>query len=296
MSEAVTVERARAYGERSVSARDGAALYVRDYGDPLSPRAPLLCLPGFTRDSRDFHEFALRHAASRRVVCPDLRGRGRSPRAANPARYAPIALLEDVLDLMDALGLERLVVLGASFGGFLAMGLGAARPRALGGVILNDVGPEIAPVEMAKIAGYIAEHRPQPNWEAAARYARELLGRDWARQDEATWLKLARQSYSENPDGTLRLDYDPAIGLPLKAMMRGGDDLPDLWRLFRALRVVPTLVLRGARSRILTKATLARMTAEKPDLIAVTVAGVGHMPLLDEPESLEATDGFLAHV
>lgn len=294
MSGAADFAHARAYRERIVSARDGAGLYVRDYGDALSPRAPLLCLPGFTRDSRDFHDFALRHAARRRVVCPDLRGRGRSPRAANPAHYAPAALLEDVLDMLDALGLQRTVVLGASFGGFLAMALGAARPRALAGVILNDIGPQIDPVEMAKIAGYVAENRPQPSWDAAAHYARELLGRDWARQDDATWLRLARQSYSEAPDGTLRLDHDPAIGVPLKDLMRGGDDLPDLWRLFRALRAVPTLVLRGARSRILRAASLERMKAEKPDLMAVTVAGVGHMPLLDEPESLEATDGFLA--
>ena len=147
---------------------------------------------------------------------------------------------------------------------------------------------------MAKIAGYIADHPPQPSWEAAARHARDLLGRDWARQDDATWLKLARQSYSEVPDGSLQLDHDPAIGLPLRDLMRNGDDQLDLWRLFRSLRAVPTLVLRGERSRILTETTLARMRAEKSDLLAATVAGAGHMPLLDEPESLEAINGFLA--
>ncbi len=132
MSAGASFERSRAFRERSVSARDGAALYVRDYGDGLSPRVPLVCLPGFTRDSRDFHALALRHASSRRVVCPDLRGRGRSPRDANPAPYAPAALLEDVLDMLDALGLQRAIVLGASFGGFLAMSsapLGPARSR-----------------------------------------------------------------------------------------------------------------------------------------------------------------------
>ena len=295
MSDAV-ISRARSYRERTVSARDGAALYVRDYGEPLDSRTPLFCLPGFTRDSRDFHEVALRHAGSRRGVCPDLRGRGRSPRTTDPTRYSPTSLLEDVIDLLDALGMARAIVLGASFGGFLAMGLGAARPRSLVGVILNDVGPEVDPGEIDTIAGYIAEHRPQPSWDAAARHGRELLGRDWARQDDATWLRLARQSYSEAPDGSLRLDFDPAIGQPLKAMMRGGgsSDTPDLWRLFGTLRAVPTLVLRGAVSRILTEQTLERMKTAKPDLLAVTVAGVGHMPLLDEPESSEAIDGFLA--
>jgi pimeloyl-ACP methyl ester carboxylesterase len=294
LTEAVALAAGRAYRERSISARDGLDLYARDYGDQASRRTPLLCLPGFTRNSNDFHETALRHAPARRVVCPDLRGRGRSGRDANPAHYAPMAVLEDVLDVVDALGIARMVVLGAPFGGFLAMGIGTARPRALAGVILNDVGPDIERKEMARIAGYIAENRPQPDWETAARHAREAFGRDWDRQDDATWLKLARQSYTEGPDGQLHLDYDPAIGLPLQAMMRGRGRQTNLWRLFIALRQVPTLVLRGERSRILTEATLARMIEAKPDLMVARIPGIGHMPLLDEPESIEAIDGFLA--
>jgi len=285
---------AQAYRESTVATRDGHKLYARDYGSRLPTRLPLLCLPGFTRDTRDFHALALRYAGARRVVCPDLLGRGRSERAADPARYAPAALLEDVLDVIDALGVKRAIVLGASFGGFLAMGLGAARPRCLAGVILNDVGPEVPVAEMARIAGHIAEHRPHPSWQAAADHARETIGKGWSRQDDETWLRLARQSYSELPDGTLVLDHDPKIGLPLQGIIKGGSGSPDLWRLYRALAPIPTLVLRGALSRILTEPTLARMKAEKPDLETVTVGGIGHMPLLDEPESLEAIDGFLA--
>jgi pimeloyl-ACP methyl ester carboxylesterase len=286
--------RAGAYREEMISARDGRRLYVRDYDTRGAARTPLLCLPGFTRDSRDFHALATHLSGERRVVCPDLRGRGRSERDPDVARYAPAALLEDVLDLCDALGLARAVVLGASFGGFLAMGIGAARPRLLAGVILNDVGPDIERAEMARIAGYIAEHRPQPDWQAALAHARTTLGQGWQRQDDETWLRLARQSYSKAPDGSLVLDHDPRIGVPLQAIMKGGRDAPDLWRLWRSLRPIPTLVLRGALSRILTEATLARMAAEKPDLIAVRVPGIGHMPLLDEAEALEAIDGFLA--
>jgi pimeloyl-ACP methyl ester carboxylesterase len=269
---------------------------VRDYGDRVSERTSLLCLPGFTRDSRDFHELALRHAASRRVLCPDLRGRGRSERDPDPDKYAPAALLEDVLDVIDALGVRRAVVLGASFGGFLAMGLAVARPRSVAGVILNDVGPEVDQAEMARIAGYIVEHKPQPSWDAALRHARESFGRDWQRQDDETWLKLVRQSYSEGPDGQLQLDHDPAIARPLLATLKGSSESPDLWQLFRTLGPVPTLVLRGALSRILKPATLERMAAEKPDLVVVVIPGVGHMPILDEPEALMAIDGFLARV
>ena len=296
MSAPIAVHEAQAYREHQVSARDGLRLYVRDYGRRNSDRPPLLCLPGFTRDSRDFHDLALRYARERRAVCPDLLGRGRSDYAGEPTRYAPTAMLEDVLDVMDALGVERAVVVGASFGGFLAMGLGAARPRSLAGVILNDVGPDVDRKETARIAGYIAEHRPQPNWQAAATHARETLGKGWSRQDDETWLRLVRQSYSEKSDGTLELDHDPKIGVPLEAIVKNDSNASDLWRLFGALKLVPTLVLRGALSRILTPDTLARMAREKPALVAVTVPGIGHMPLLDEPEALEAIDGFLARL
>lgn len=294
MSAPLALDAAQAYREVNVTTRDGKRLYARDYGGRQSKRMPLLCLPGFTRDSRDFHALALRLAGERRVVCPDLLGRGRSEYAPDPARYAPAKMLEDMMDVMDALGVARAIVLGASFGGFLAMGLGAARPRALAGAILNDVGPEVDRAEMGRIAGYIAEHRPQPSWQAAIDHGRETLGKGWTRQDDDTWMRLVRQSYSEAPDGTLVLDHDPKIGVPLRSIMGGGGDSPDLWRLFGALKPFPVLVLRGALSRILTEATLARMKVEKPDLVAVTVPGIGHMPLLDEPEALEAIDGFLA--
>lgn len=289
------VEAAQRFRERRITTHDGLSLYAREYGPEDGGRTPLLCLPGITRNCRDFHDLAQHVAADRRVVCPDMRGRGKSDYDPNPKNYRPEPLLGDVLDLITAFGLSRCVILGTSMGGFLAMGVAIARPRALAGVILNDVSPDVNREALAYIASYVTEYKPQPNWQAAARYGRELVGKGWDK-DEETWLRLAHQTYSEGPDGMLYLDYDPALVGPLNSLISGRAEQRDLWPLFRALRRVPTLAVRGALSQVLTAETLHKMAQEKPDLEAVTVAGVGHAPLLDEPEAASAIDGFLARI
>lgn len=285
----------RLFREHRITTQDDLSLYAREYGPETGGRTPLLCLPGITRNCRDFHDLAQHVAADRRVVCPDMRGRGKSDYDPNPKNYRPEVLLGDVLDLMTALGLSRCVTLGTSMGGFLAMGIAIVRPRALAGVILNDVSPDVNREALGYIASYVTEYKAQPNWLAAASYGRELVGKGWDKDDE-TWLRLAHQTYSEGSDGMLYLDYDPALVGPLNNLIRGRAERFDLWRLFRALRRVPTLAVRGALSQVLTAETLRKMAQEKPDLDEVTVAGVGHAPLLDEPEAIAAIDGFLARI
>ena len=172
------------------------------------------------------------------------------------------------------------------------MGLALARSRALHGVILNDVGPHLEARAQKFILDYVTAMKPQPDWAAAAAYARDLIRHGWD-EDDDTRQRLARQSYVEGPDGVLRLDYDPSIAWPLKHMRSQADPV-DLWALFGALKNVPMLVVRGSLSGVLLADTLIR-TAEtaKPDLKCVTVPGVGHTPLLDEPPALIAIDEFL---
>ena len=286
---------ASGFRERWISTQDNRSLYVREYGPRAGGRTPLLCLPGLTRNCRDFHDLALHLAGERRVVCPDLRGRGRSARETDWRNYRPETLLGDVMHLMAATDLHPAVIIGTSLGGILAMGVAVMRPRALAGVILNDTGPKMEPEGTRFIAAYIAENKAQPSWEAAAHYVRELVGQTWDK-DDATWLRIARQSYSEGPDGKLYLDYDPAIARPLRDTMKGGKPSFDLWQLYGGLRHVPALLLRGEHSIVLTDETVAEMIRAKPDLTSVTVAGVGHAPLLDEPEALRAIDAFLSQL
>ncbi len=280
------------FAERRYSAEDGLSLYYRRYGDPLATKLPLLCLTGLTRNSKDYHALALRLAGERMVICPDYRGRGRSAYDPDWRRYRPEIYVRDLNQLMILDGLARVIVVGTSLGGLLTMGLGVFRPSALAGVILNDVGPDIHAEGVARILAYVGRDDPQPDWPTAARELERrlpLLGLD----SEAKWLGLAERSYRRGEDGILHVDWDINLARPLLLAKKPP---ADLWRLFRALRGVPMLVLRGGQSDILTEATLARMIAARPGLRHVTLPGVGHVPALDEPQSLEAIDEFLASV
>ena len=278
------------YRERRVTARDGLSLYLRDYGDALAPRLPLLCLSGLTRNSADFARLARRVSAERRVICPDYRGRGRSDYDPDWRHYEPRTLLDDIANILAALGIARAVVLGTSLGGILAMGLAAAKPLLVAGAILNDVGPTVETTGLAQILRYIAVDRPQPDWPAAASSLRRSLPFLSFTTDE-DWLDFARATYREGADGVLHFDWDIRLAKPLQ---KAGGTAPDLWPLYRGLGGVPVLALRGATSDILAAATLERMARETPDCIAVTVPGVGHAPSLDEPAARKAVDDFLA--
>jgi pimeloyl-ACP methyl ester carboxylesterase len=280
--------------ERYVTSSDGLRLFYRDYA-PVTDggRLPVVCLPGLTRNSRDFEHIAPRLQRQRRVLAPDLRGRGWSQHDPNWQNYHPGTYLADIARVLEDAGAQRVVLLGTSLGGILSMLLAAAQPQAVAGVILNDVGPEVAPEGLARISSYVGRHAPVTNWDEAVDTVRATYGFALPDLSDADWLVHARRSYSE-VDGVPRLDMDPMIGEAVRNAPAAA--APDLWPLFAALRPIPTLALRGATSDILSVATFERMQREKPDLECVTVADRGHVPLLDEPECIAAIDAFMARV
>jgi pimeloyl-ACP methyl ester carboxylesterase len=278
------------YRERYLSAQDGLALYYRDYGDGRSPQIPLLCLTGLTRNSQDFADLAERFAGSRRVICPDYRGRGRSAYDADWRNYDPMTYLNDIGHILMANDIHRFVVIGTSLGGLLAMGLAVTRPTAIAAAVINDIGPDVDPGGLARIIAFIGADRPQPNWPSAVAMLRHSLPR-LAIKDAPWWERFARATYREGKDGLLHFDWDIALVEPLR---RSRGQIQDLWPIFRALGDTPTLVVRGAISDVLTEDGLSRMIAAKPDLAAVTVPGIGHTPTLDEPEIRGVLDDFIA--
>ncbi len=278
------------FRERRITSYDNLSLYVRDYGSPLDPRPPLLCLGGLTRNSKDFAPFAEKYSADgRRVVCPDYRGRGRSDYDPNWHNYHPGTYIRDIQDLLSALNLHRVVVVGTSLGGILGMGMGAAMPTALSALIMNDVGPEVETGGLNFIIDYIKEDRPHDDWESAVGTIKTMLP-NLTFQDDGIWLKMAQNTFREKEDGKLYFDWDVDIAKP---MLKSSYAIPDMWPLFRTLKDVPTLVLRGAESDILSPACFARMRDAKPDLVAVEIPRAGHVPTLAEPESRAALDDFL---
>lgn len=277
------------YAEKTYAAQDGLRLHYRDYGDPQSSGTPVLCLTGLTRNSRDYHELATRLCTARRVICPDYRGRGRSAYDPDWRNYHPRSYVGDVLQLLIAANLHRVIVIGTSLGGLIAMALAVARPAALAGVVLNDVGPVIDQTGLDRIRLYIGRDHPQEDWAGAVAFVKQTLA-SLGEKSDADWRRIAEGTFREGPDGKLHVDWDVALARPLQRMAV----IPDLWPLFRALRPIPTLAFRGALSDLLTVDTFDRMQREHPALLQVTVAGVGHTPTLDEPESRHALDAFLA--
>jgi len=278
------------YAEKHFTAQDGLELYYRDYGEPRAPRLPVLCLSGLTRNSRDFELFATRIAAERRVLSPDYRGRGRSAYDPDWRRYQGVTYVNDALHLLAATGIERCVVVGTSLGGILAMALCALRPSVVAGLVLNDIGPDVASTGLARIVDFVGRDHPQPDWDTAEQFMRQKL-RHLPIKDAATWRNLTRGTFREGSDGLLHVDYDIAL---VKGMLQDRASVPDLWPLFRATKDVPVLVLRGEASDVLTEEGLGRMVKERPDLLHVTVRDAGHVPSLVEPESRQALDDLLA--
>jgi len=278
-----------AFRERRLAAQDGLSLYYRDYGDPLSPRLPLVCLTGLTRNSADFADLADRHASERRILCLDYRGRGRSAYDSDWRNYDPRIYVSDIAHLLAANDLHRVVVVGTSLGGVLTMALAVLKPTTLAAAVLNDIGPDVVPGGLIRIMGYIGTDQPQPDWPSAVRYLRQLLPTLSIRTDEG-WLKMAQATYRQGADGLLHFDWDVKLAKPLLAQ---SGNVPDLWPFFSALRRIPTLVLRGALSDVLSPETFARMALVKPDLERVTVPNSGHVPTLNEPEAAAAIDAFI---
>jgi len=277
---------------RFYQSHDGLKLYYRDFA-PEKSGIPVLCLPGLTRNSRDFEDLAVRLRQSRRVLTPDLRGRGYSEHDRDWRNYQPGTYAADIWTLLDGLGIPQVIVVGTSLGGLIAMVMAVQDASRLRAVVLNDVGPEIAPEGLARIRAYTGRLPPVASWDEAIAQTKEVYGLTLPGLTEDGWRRMARRAYREDADGVPRLDVDPAIG---RAVREGGPQAGDAWQAFDALRDTPLLVLRGAMSDILAEETVVRMQERKPDLIAVTVPDRGHVPLLNEEESISAIDNFIGNL
>lgn len=267
-------------------------LHARDYA---GEGPALLLMHGLTRNAADFEDLGGRLAGRFRVVVPDQRGRGRSQHDPNPANYVPITYCGDMLGLIARLGLDRPVLLGTSMGGLMAMVMGSMAPRNYRGLILNDVGPVVEPAGLARIAGYVGAAPEVTDWASAAEYCRLTNGSAFPHYQDADWLRFAHRLFAEDADGVPRLAYDPAIA----AGLAGSDPsaVPaDLWPVWEALAPLPILAIRGANSDILGAATLAEMGRRHPGIRSVSVSGIGHAPMLDEPEAVAAIESFLDEI
>jgi pimeloyl-ACP methyl ester carboxylesterase len=269
---------------------DGLTLHCRIYPALAAGGLPVLCLPGLTRNGRDFAALARHLQSGREVLAADLRGRGLSQWDDDPARYRLPTYVADSWALLASRGIERVIIVGTSLGALMAMVMAATQPALVAGIVLNDAGPELDPVGLRRIAGYAGKLLPVSSWPEAVEQTKSVYGAALPGLTEAEWLDYARCGYRENQVGVPARDVDPAVG---KAFGNATAARPDLWPLFVQI-AAPTLVIRGALSDILSAATVERMAREKPRLETLVVAHRGHTPLLNEPECLSAIDAFVA--
>jgi len=271
--------------------RDGLRLHARDYPG-AADALPVLCLPGLTRNARDYAGVAARLAGPRRVIAVDFRGRGESAYAKDPMSYSPLVYAQDIAALLEAAGIARFVSVGTSLGGIVTMLLAGMLPGRIAGALLNDVGPEIEAAGLARIRNYVGKPSVFPTWMHAARAVAESnadVYPDWGVEQ---WLAMAKRLYRLNSAGRIVLDYDLKIAEPFR--VPGAEAGPDMWRALAALNDVPVLIVRGGRSDILSAATAERMATSLPDAELVTLPGIGHAPTLDEPGVQGAIERLLA--
>lgn len=275
---------------------DGLRLHYRDYagGAGAEDRPPILCIPGLTRNARDFEGVADRLKGEWRLICVELRGRGQSEHARDPMTYTPPVYWQDVEALIAELGLRRFILFGTSLGGLITMLLAMADNSRIAGALLNDIGPDLEQKGLDHIRSYVGRTQSWPTWLHAARAICEMQRDRYPDWDIGRWLVYAKRLCKLTPGGRIVFDYDMRIAEPFRAP--GGDTGFDLWSAFAGLKGVTSLVVRGELSDLLSQKTVERMLAENPAMEAVTVPRVGHAPTLDEPEAQAAIDRLLARV
>ena len=268
-------------------------LYARDYGVPFDGAPVVLCLHGLTRNSADF-EWIAGHLSDRyRVLAADQRGRGRSQWDPVAARYNPGVYVQDMLGLLDHLGIARAAIIGTSMGGLMAMVMAVVACDRMSAVVINDVGPDIEAAGLARIASYTGKTQPPATWADAAEIAQFINAVAFPDYGPDDWMAFARRLFLEK-DGVPEPAYDPAIAGGLKPQSDAPVAPPDLWPMWDALNGLPILAIRGALSDLLSPATLDKMAARHAGMVSVTVPNRGHAPMLDEPEAVSAIDTFLA--
>ena len=286
------------FADRRWTSSDGLSLYARDYAAASGPaKLPVIAIHGLTRNAADFETIAPLIAQSgRRVLAIDVRGRGRSDRAPDPMTYQPLNYAQDVLALMRDAGIERAVFLGTSMGGLITMALAAVRSKVIAAAIINDVGPEVAREGLTRIAAYAGQPVEIGSWAEAAAHVRRLNEVALPHYSDADWDAFARRTFRIGTEGTPVPDYDPDIMAPIRAA--GAKALvPNQWPFFNRLaKGRPVLLVRGATSDLLSPEIAAKMRKRAPKMDFVEVPGIGHAPMLDEPEAKAAIFPFLSEL
>ena len=259
--------------------------------DTGTKKLPIICIPGLTRNAADFEQLApALNALGHPVLCVSLRGRGRSSHDPNYLNYHPETYRDDVISAIEQMGWREVALIGTSLGGIVSMLINEKAGDLVRTVVLNDVGPEIDPRGMTRIAGYVGKGESFASFDDAARHLEHLNAAIYPRLGADIWPIMAKRTCHENKDGSWSFNYDANIS---RAIAEIGV-APDLWRAFESTKDTPTLLIRGDLTDLLSEDTIEKMRKLNSCMRRCDVPDVGHTPLLDEPEAFSAIQDILS--
>lgn len=259
-----------------------------DWGPRMHPKR-VVCVHGLTRQGRDFDEVAKGLSKQRRIVCPDLVGRGRSGWITDKKLYNLDTYVAHMSGLLDHLGFEGIDWVGTSLGGLIGMRLAAERPELIRRLVLNDIGPQLELEGIRAIAAYVGQDPRFKRLGEVAEYLKKVHA-DFGDLTDAQWSEMTTHSVMRHPEGGYGLHYDPAIGLPFKTPPEKAP--PASWDLWEQI-TCPVLLLRGERSKLLSRATADRMAKSGPKAKVVEIKDVGHAPALMSEDQVALLRDFI---
>ncbi|GGZ96278.1 alpha/beta hydrolase [Arenicella chitinivorans] len=277
------------------TSQDGLKLYARDYvlAHGADARPVVLCMHGLTRNSADFEPLIPYLSERYRCVVVDQRGRGLSDYDSNSANYTPQTYAQDMFTLLAHLQIEKVTIIGTSMGGIIGMVMAAMQPQRVTALVLNDIGPEIPADALNRLKKYVGKLQPVTNWPEAIAQTKLINQIAFPDASGDDWAAFTARIYTEDSSGKPVLAYDPHISDAFNDDYN--ENRPaDMWPLFTTIKDRPMLIIRGAISDLLTRECVTKMQQLNPSLHQVEVPRVGHAPMLDEPESIQAITKFLS--
>lgn len=280
------------YSDFYWQSEDGLKLHCRDYSSD-SKKTPVICVPGLTRNVRDFEHLGPFLEGERRVIMVNLRGRGESEYAKDSSSYRPKIYVADIVRLMDEVDVPKAIFLGTSLGGIVTMVMAASHQERVAGAILNDIGPVVDPKGLERIGSHVGQGRSFETWVHAARDMAATSGDIFPDFELNDWIRFSKKLYRMNSSGRIKLDYDMKIAEPFDSKGGGSE---ALWKALESLKEIPTLLLRGELSDLFSDETATEMLKVLKEGKLAIVPRVGHAPTLEEPMALKAISEFLERV
>jgi pimeloyl-ACP methyl ester carboxylesterase len=268
----------------------------KEWGDENNPKV-LVCVHGVTRVADDFDSMAQALASDYRVIAPDIVGRGRSDWLKNPQLYRIPQYVSDIVTLLarvlpDGEG-QSVDWFGTSMGGLIGLGLASLPGNPIRKLVLNDIGPVLAPMALQRIGDYIGQDLRFDSFEAGAKFIRDV-SLTFGQHTEEEWHKLATDVLRQDKDGKWVRHYDMGLALPFRSATPESAEADEamLWAAYDAIQC-PTLLIRGAVSDLLSPETAAVMTQRGPKATLVEIPGVGHAPTFIHDDQIAIVKKFL---